>query len=57
MTRLAQKTPSGGIQAVAKIRFRVIDDSDTYSIQALQKRVRKKLKRGATPNPNRPKRK
>jgi hypothetical protein len=57
-TRFTQKTPRGGIHAVASMRPTVIADCDgelTYSTQALQKTVRMKLRRGVTMQPNRAK--
>jgi hypothetical protein len=57
MTRLVQKTPKGGIQAVFSICAGVTVDSDTYSTQPLQNTVRQKLRRGATTHPKRPNRK
>jgi len=57
-TRFTQKTPSGGIQAVASMRPTVIADCDgelTYSTQALQNIARMKLRRGVTMQPKREK--
>jgi hypothetical protein len=68
ISKFTQKTPSGGIHAVLRIRATVVDDcgmkesisrfcsGDTYSIQALQKRVKRKLMEGITTQPNRAKR-
>jgi len=56
ITRLAQNIPSGGIQAVLRIRATVIVDCDTYSTQALQNTARQRLRRGAMTQPKRPKR-
>jgi hypothetical protein len=49
--RFAQKTPSGGIHAVLRIRVTVNLDCDTYSTQPLQKRARMKLRRGVIMHP------
>jgi len=56
ITRLAQNIPSGGIQAVLRIRVTVSLDCDTYSTQALQNTARQRLRRGAMTQPKRPKR-
>jgi hypothetical protein len=68
ISKFTQKTPSGGIHAVLRIRATVVDDcgtreviprvcsGDTYSIQALQKRVKRKLMEGITTHPNKAKR-
>ena len=66
-SRFTQKTPSGGIHAVLRIRATVVDDcatkestprvcsGDTYSIHVLQKSVKRKLMIGMTRQPNRAK--
>jgi hypothetical protein len=53
--RFTQKIPNGGIQAVLRICSTVTVDCDTYSMHALQKMVRPRLKRGATIQPRRAK--
>jgi len=54
--RFIQKMPSGGIQAVLRIRSTVTVDCETYSTQALQNTVRARLTQGATTQPSRAKR-
>jgi hypothetical protein len=68
MRIFTQKTPSGGIHAVLRIRATVVDDcgtrestlrlcsGDIYSIHVLQKSVKRKLMIGMTTQPNRAKR-
>jgi hypothetical protein len=51
--RFMKKIPTGGIQAVLRIRSTVSVDCDTYSTQALQKIVRSRLRTGATTHPRR----
>jgi hypothetical protein len=53
MMRFTQNTPSGGIQAVLRIRATVSVDCDTYSIHALQNIVSRRLIIGITTHPNR----
>ena len=49
----AQKTPSGGIHAVLRIRDTFKDDCDTYSTHPLQNIVRARLRRGVNIQPKR----
>jgi hypothetical protein len=68
ISKFTQKTPSGGIHAVLRIRATVVGDcgtkgttpricsGDIYSIHALQNTVIKKLMTGMTRHPNRAKR-
>jgi len=51
----AQKTPSGGIQAVLRIRVTFNDDCDTYSTHPLQNIVSARLRRGVSIQPKRAK--
>jgi hypothetical protein len=53
IVRFTQKTPSGGIHAVLRIRATVSVDCDTYSIHALQNIVSRRLIKGITTQPNR----
>ena len=53
MMRFTQKTPSGGIHAVLRIRATVSVDCDTYSIHILQNIVSRKLIVGITTQPKR----
>ena len=48
-----QNIPSGGIQAVLRIRFIVMVDCETYSTQPVQNIVRQRLTHGATIQPRR----